>query len=208
MNDMRRVRVGRTGTLFGVVVAAGVACAFLANAAAAWACVTGPTMFVTPSSVTPGQTVNLSGFNWSSGTNVVVHWNALDGPVLGTFMPVDGRFDGSPDQLKGSVTIPADAHTGSNILIATQSGDNGKLANVPVRALVQVQGAGGAPLLANPVAPVDSSRAVGLARSTTSVSTVGLVLFGLGGAGVALFIAGMALFVSGRRRSEAAPVVN
>jgi hypothetical protein len=189
------------------VAVAGVACAFLANAAAAWACVTGPTMFLTPSTAAPGQAVTLEGFNWNGGTPIVVHWNALNGPVLGSFMPVDGRFDGSPDRLTGSVKIPADAKPGANILIATQTGDNGKLSNVPVRSLVQVEAPGGLPLVANQLTPVASGRALGLARVHSSVSAVGLVLVGLGGAGVALFVAGLAIFLSSRRPREAASVV-
>ena len=207
MLHARRVHVGRRGARLAMVAVAGVACAFLANAAAAWACVTGPTMLLNPTAAAPGQAVTLEGFNWNGGTPIVVHWNALNGPVLGSFMPVDGRFDGSPDRLTGSIKIPADAKPGANVLIATQTGDNGKLSNVPVRSLVQVEAPGGLPLGANPLAPVASGRTLGLARTHTSVSVVGLVLVGLGGAGVALFLAGSAIFLTIRRSRETAQVV-
>jgi hypothetical protein len=188
------------------VVAAGLVCAFLATAAAAWACVTGPTMNVTPDHPMAGQTVTLSGFNWGSSLPIVVRWNSFDGPVLGTFMPAPGRF-GDPELLRGTVTIPADAKAGPDVLIATQTGRDGKLANIPVRALVTVTSPGGGPLNDVPVAPVELNRPVGPARASSSVSTGALVLVGLGATGVALFIAGMATFVSGRRRleSEMAP---
>lgn len=202
MTRVRRWANAGIGKVLGVVVA-GVACAFLASAASAWACVSGPTMIVTPNQATAGQTITLSGFNWNSSQPIVVHWNALNGSVLGTFTPAPGRF-GDPEFLKGTVTIPSDAKVGPNVLIATQSSDDGKLAQVPVRALVTVNGAGGGPLNATAVGPQDLNRAVGPVRSSTSVSTTALVLIGLGGAGVALFVAGIATFMTTRRptRSE------
>jgi hypothetical protein len=160
-------------------------------------------MYVNPDHPKAGQSVTLSGFNWGPTQPILVHWNALDGPVLGTFQPASGRF-GDPELLQGSVTIPADAKPGPNILIATQSGSNGKLAQVPVRALVTVTPDGGGPLGASPVAPVETGRPVGLVRAHASVSTAALVLVALGATGAALFVAGMATFLSGRRRSESA----
>lgn len=201
MSRVRRWGMAETSKGLGVV-AVGFACAFLASAATAWACVSGPTMIVTPDQATPGQTVALSGFNWNSSQPIVVHWNALNGSVLGTFTPAPGRF-GDPEFLKGTVTIPGDAKVGPNVLVATQSSTDGKLAQVPVRALVTVNGAGGGPLVAPSVGPQDLNRAVGPLRSASSVSTAALVLIGLGGAGVALFVAGVATFVTARRPAGA-----
>ena len=199
MNKLRRGGCVRSAKRAGVMLAAGVTCAFLVSMAAAWACVTGPTMNVNPSTASPGQSVNLSGFNWNSDNPIVVHWNGLNGPVLGSFTPANGRF-GSPELLVGSGTIPTDAQPGPNILVATQ-GSDGKLETTPVRALVEVNGLGGGPLNGVQVAPVSSGRSVGPVLSHSSTNTTGLVLLALGATGVALFVAGIATFAASRRRA-------
>jgi hypothetical protein len=158
-------------------------------------------MTVTPDHPVAGQSVSLSGFNWGSSLPIVVRWNTFDGPVLGTFMPAAGRF-GDPELLRGTVTIPTDAKAGPDVLIATQTGTDGKLANIPVRALVTVTAPGGGPLNAVPVAPIEVGRPVGLARTHSSVSSAALILVGLGATGVALFVAGIATFAAGRRRLQ------
>lgn len=176
-----------------------VAAAVLVVGAAAWACIAGPTLHVSPAQVRPGQDVSLSGFSYNGDLPIVVRFNALDGPVLGTFTPVEGRF-GDPEFLSGTVTIPADTKPGTYVLIATQSNGDGSLAQVPVRAVVSVTSPGGAPVVGAPVAPVEVGRAVGpvLAHSSPDAGT--LLLVGLGTAGVAMFLAGVATLAAGRRR--------
>src|SRR5437588_1865043 len=131
-----KMRNARRWGLIGTGVAIGV---MLTAAAAAWACIAGPTLNLTPAQVKPGQEVTLSGFSYNGELPIVVRFNALDGPVLGTFEPSAGRF-GDNESLAGKVTIAADTKPGSYVLIATQSAPDGSLAQVPVRALVTVTG--------------------------------------------------------------------
>jgi hypothetical protein len=119
--------------------------------------------------------------------------------VLGTFKPAEGRF-GDNEALVGKVTIPADAKPGNYVLVATQSGADGSLAQVPVRALVTVTSVGGAPVLGAPLAQPEVGRPVGPALTKSSVGTGALVLVGLGAAGVAMLVAGLAALFSGRGR--------
>jgi hypothetical protein len=100
------------------------------------------------------------------------------------------------------VTIPAGTKPGSYVLIATQSGPDGALAQVPVRALVTVTADGSTPVLGAPVAQQDLGRPVGPVITKSSASTAGLLLAGLGSAGVAMFVAGIAVLVPGRRRPQ------
>lgn len=170
------------------VVAVGAAVGVaLAVASTAWACIAGPTLNVNPAQVKPGEEVTLSGFSYKGDLPIVVRFNALDGPVLGTFQPVEGRF-GDPEILSGKVTIPPETKPGSYILIATQSQD-GALAQVPVRALITVTSTGGAPIVGAPPAPIETGRAVGLVQSEPSPSAIVLVLIGLGAAIVAAIFA-------------------
>ncbi len=183
--------------------AAGTA-VILLGAAAAWACIAGPTLNLSPAQAKPGQQVALSGFSYNGSLPIVVRFNGLDGPVLGTFMPVEGRF-GDNESLAGTVTIPADTKPGNYVLIATQSNPDGSLAQVPVRALISVTSTGGAPALGAPAVQAESGRTVGPVFSHSSASTAGLILVGLGAAGVALFVAGMAVLLPSRRRPAPQP---
>jgi len=179
-----------SATAIGVVLSA---------AAAAWACIAGPTLIVTPGQARSGQEVVVSGLSYNSSLPIVVRFNALDGPVLGTFTPSAGRF-GDDEALAGKVTIPADTKPGSYVLVAMQSRPDGSLAQVPVRALVTVTAPGGAPALGALIAPPETGRPVGPAVTRSSVGTGALVLVGLGAAGVAMFLAGIAVLVPSRRR--------
>lgn len=186
----------------GAIGAAAAAGAVLAMAAAAWACIAGPTLNLNPSTVKPGQEVTLSGFSYNGSLPIVVRFNALDGPILGTFTPEEGRF-GDPESLVGTVTIPADTKPGSYILIATQSNPDGSLAQVPVRALLTVA-PNGSPAVGAPVIQPEPGRVVGPERTAASVSVWSLVLFGLGSGGVAMFVVGVGTIMAGRRRGAAA----
>jgi hypothetical protein len=181
----------------GAAAAVGVV---LMAAAAAWACIAGPTLIVTPGQAKPGQEVSVSGFSYNGSLPIVVRFNALDGPILGTFSASGGRF-GDPEALAGKVTIPADTKPGSYVLVATQSKADGSLAQVPVRALVTVTAPGGAPALGAPVIQPEAARPVGPVVTRSSVSTGALVMVGLGAAGVAMFLAGIAVLVPSRRRT-------
>ena len=126
------MRNARRWATLGAVATFGMA---LVAASAAWACISGPTLNLNPARAKPGQQIALSGFNYKGDLPITIRWNALDGPVLGTFQPVEGRF-GDPESLVGTVTIPATAKSGSYVLVALQYASDGSLAQVPVRALV------------------------------------------------------------------------
>ncbi|MGH9280567.1 MAG: hypothetical protein ACRD12_21045 [Acidimicrobiales bacterium] len=188
MSNIRRWAVS------GVAAAAVV----VVSAAAAWACIAGPTLNLTPGQARPGGEVALSGFSYKSEIPIVVRFNALDGPVLGSFMPAGGRF-GDDEILSAKVTIPPDTKPGSYVLIATQSNTDGTLANIPVRALITVTGQGGAPVVGAPVATQELGRSVGPVTTKSSTSMATLVLVSIGVAGLALLVAGLATAWSGRR---------
>lgn len=186
--------LGRFGSAtFGAVVIGVVL------AAAAWACVSGPAMTLNPGQAKAGAEVTLKGtqFNNARG-DVILRFNSLEGAVLGAF-PV------SSGTISGAVTIPAGTAPGSYVLIAYQQYPDGKVASVPSRALLEVVGAGGSPTLAAPAVPVEAGRPTALVEAD-SVSSGSVFLVGLGVAGVAMFLAGVAALFAGRRRSVAEPV--
>ena len=185
----------RRWTVAGVAFAA----AAIVTGAAAWACIAGPTLNLTPTQVKPGGEVALSGFSYKSDLPIVVRFNTLDGPSLGLFMPSGGRF-GDDEFLTAKVTIPPETKPGNYLLIATQSNPDGSLANIPVRALITVTGPAGAPAVGAPVAPQDLGRPVGPVTSESSASIGTLLLVGVGVAGLALLAAGAATLWAGRRR--------
>jgi hypothetical protein len=191
----------RNARRWGALVAGATFAVALMTAAAAWACIAGPTLNVTPATVKPGQEINLSGFSYNGSLPIVVRLNAFDGPILGTFQPDGGRF-GDPESLAGKVTIPAGTKPGSYVLIATQPGPDGALAQVPVRALVTVTADGSAPVLGAAVNQPELGRPIGPVVTTSSVSMWSLLLVGFGAAGVTMFLAGTAILVAGRRRVE------
>lgn len=187
--------LSKVGTL-GAMAAMGV----MVFAAAAWACVAGPTLVASPQGVAAGQQVNVSGITWNPDFPVVVRFNALDGPVLGEFLP-----DPDSDRLEGAVTIPQGTAPGNYVLIGTQQAGNGEYTIIPARALVSVQGDGGAPVLGAPILEsAAADRPAGLVESDP-VGTGSLVLAGVGVAGVALFIAGAGVYLSTRRRTSPEP---
>jgi len=191
----------RWGILGGVAALGAV----LVATATAWACIAGPTLNLNPSTVKPGQEVTLSGFSYNSERPIVVRFNALDGPILGTFDPAPGRF-GDNEFLVGKVTIPANTKPGSYVLIATQSAPDGSLAQVPVRALVTVTADGSVPAVGAPAGQPELGRPVGPVRTESSVTTLSLLLVALGAATVAMLVVGVAVVAAGRRpRPQAAP---
>lgn len=164
--------------------------------AAAWACVPVAVFTATPTEVQAGQSLTLSG-KFFNANNVVVRFNALDGPVLATLTPP--KASGAP--LTGSVTIPADTKPGRYVLIATQEPEAGRRPSfgVPARAMITVAGAGGAPVVGAPLGSAETGRPVSLVRDD-SVGLGTLALVGVGVAGMAMFAAGMSAYFTGRRR--------
>jgi hypothetical protein len=183
--NVRRWAIGGMSAVGGVLVAA----------ATAWACVSGPAVNLSTVNAKPGQEVQLTGSNFTKSDPVTVRWNALDGPVLATL-----DAPNSERTIAGAFTVPADAKPGNYILIVTQSDAQGKITQMPVRALLTVVPENGAnPVLGGAVSPTDQGRPVGLVTSDDSISGVSLLLIGLGVAGVGMFVAGMAALFAGRR---------
>lgn len=186
---VRRWAIGGLSTVGAVLVAG----------AAAWACVSGPNVNLSTVNAKPGQEVTVNGTNFSKPDPVTVRWNSLDGPVLATLdKPASGA-------ITGKFTVPADAKAGNYVVIFSQSSADGKLSQLPVRALLTVTPENGAaPVVGAGVAPVDNARATGLVTTDNDISGATLALIGLGVAGVGMFVAGMAALFAGRR--SGAPV--
>lgn len=163
-------------------------------AAGAWACVSGPAVLLSSSTVKAGESVQIAGSNFRQKESVVVRFNALDGPVLADLgAPVEQR-------VTGSVTIPPGTAAGNYVLVFMQTAADGTPTQVPARTLVTVPGESGAsPVVGAQVGAASGDRLESLARSENSVGGGVLALAGVGVAGVALFLGGIALFVTGRK---------
>lgn len=186
---MRRWAMGSLGAAGAVLVAG----------ATAWACVSGPAINLSTVNAKPGQEVTFNGTNFSRPEAATVRWNALDGPVLTTVER------GAGNTITGTFTVPATATAGNYVVVFSQSGADGKLTQLPVRALLTVTPEGGAtPVLGGGLAPVDTARPAGLVTADNDISGATLALIGLGVAGVGMFVAGMASLFAGRRGSAPA----
>jgi hypothetical protein len=181
---MRRWAIGGLSGVGAVLVAG----------ATAWACVSGPAVNLSTVNAKPGQEVTVNGTNFSRPDPVTVRWNSLDGPVLATLdKPVS-------NVVTGAFTVPADAKAGNYVVILSQTGADGKLSQLPVRALLTVTPENGAaPVVGASVSQTDTARPAGLVSTDNDISGATLALIGLGVAGVGMFVAGMAALFAGRR---------
>lgn len=169
----------------------------LVLSAQAWACVFGPSVFLTTSTVKPGESVQVEGLNFRPDMPVVARMSTLDGPVLAEL----GLPEGDRRRVFGPVTIPAGTQPGNYVIVFTQAGTNGA-AQVPTRALVSVVGQGGSsPVLGAPVGVAGDDRVARIATESDSVGVATLLLVGIGAAGIAMFLGGIAA-VAGRRASS------
>ena len=184
----------------------GAVASVLFVAASAWACVSGPSVNLSTLNVKPGEEVELTLRDFRKVDPITVRWNDLSGPVLATFENKGGS-QGNPFTEK--LTIPPEAKPGSYVLVLTQTAPDGKLSQMPVRALVTVTGPTGTnPVVGAAPGASSSDRPTALATSEESISGGTLALIGLGVAGVGMFLAGMAALFAGRRARgpEPAPV--
>jgi hypothetical protein len=186
----------------GAAAAAGV----LLPVSAAWAPHVAQ-LQVTPTQFKAGDTVTVFGPRGYGQTNPVeVRWDAVDGPVLGSFRTVETGFAmWGP----GTVTIPADAKPGIHTMWATQKLEESEklIRGMPAKQLVTVVNADGSvPALGADLTPQPEQRPADLVEDD-SVGTGALVLAGLGVAGVAMFAAGAAALMSSRRRTATAASV-
>ncbi len=185
--------------LAGAAGAAGV----LLPVSAAWAPHVAQ-LQVTPTTFKAGDTVGVFGPNGYGSTNPVeIRWDAVDGPVLGSFRTTGGGF---ATWGPGTVTIPADAKPGIHTLWATQKLEESEklIRGMPTKTLVTVLNADGSrPVVGEDLTPQTELRPTGLVEDE-AVGTGALVLAGLGVAGVAMFVAGAAALMSSRRNSAQA----
>lgn len=175
----------------------------LALASGAWACVSGPSTFVTPGSVRPGGEVKVTGVYFNKEEPVEARLNSLDGPVLGTFTPAKGaRSFGL--EMGGTLVIPTTTKPGNHVLVFTQRDAAGKLVQTPSRLLLTVTDAAGAtPIVGAPVGLGDTARPPSLIRTQDDPLSAGaMLLIGLGVAGLGMFVAGVAALAAGRRRTS------
>jgi hypothetical protein len=160
------------------------------------------TLNLSSTQVKAGQDIGVSGNSYNGTKPAVVHFNAIDGPVLGSFVPTGGRID-------GTVTIPAGTAPGNYLLVVTQEFTQGvQTWGVPARALISVVGETGAPVVGASAGSSVVGRPLGL-ETSSAPSGGSLLLMGLGAAGVAMFLAGLAAVVVARGgKSPAAQKVN
>ncbi|MEX0658560.1 MAG: hypothetical protein WD080_05460 [Egibacteraceae bacterium] len=172
------------------------AVALVALAATAWACVPVATLEATPGQASPGDEITVNG-RFYNANDVTLHWDGLDGRVLGTVTP-ENRL------LEGTVRVPSDTAPGNYTLVATQESEDGSTTwGIPSRALVTVVGEGGEPVLGAAVGADASERAPELMQ-TESVGAGEFVLVALGITGFVLFAAGAAALMAGRSRRAVA----
>ena len=190
--SVRRGRRLITGLAGGIAVA-------LVAASASFACASLALIEVNPNVVKPGQEVSWKGTFFIKDEPVHIRWNALDGPVLATGVPpsADNGLHGNWRFVEGKMTIPNDLRPGTYLVVGTQNPVRGTNTwGIPARTTVQVSD--GTPVLgSSPDRAVPSRPDTLLAEDSVSAGTLAVV--GLGAAGVAMFLVGIALAFAGRR---------
>lgn len=180
----------------------GAAAVGVLSAAAAWACVAGPSVFTSTLNAKAGDEITVTGVDFSRPQPVVVRFNALDGPVMADL--------GAPktNRVEGKVPIPRGTAPGSYVMVFTQTGADGKFTQTPVRTMFNVVGDGAPVVAATQVGVADEVRPAGLEVTDNGISGGSLALVGLGVAGLGMFAAGLAALFAGRRSTtpEAAKV--
>lgn len=174
----------------------GVVATVLVTAATAWACTNLASLNISSPSGSPGMKLDISGTAYATkgGSDVVVRWDSLSGPVLATVKP------DATGTIHGSVTVPADARPGPHVLLATQdytdsSGKTTAAYGTPARA--------GFTIGAVPAAtPASEAAATSAGAAETSGASSGLIALtiALGVGGLALFGAGLAVLARQSRR--------
>jgi hypothetical protein len=166
--------------------------ATILSVTAAWACVSGPAVNLSTIEAKAGQEVGIKGASFRLTDDVLVRFNALDGPLLTTIKPVGGTID-------GTFTVPAGTKAGTYVIMAMQNDANGKLSLAPVRTSLNVIGDGGTPPVLGATTPVED-RTPGLVMTDDSMGGGTLALIALGVGGIGMFLAGMAALLAGRKQ--------
>lgn len=183
------MRRARSLACAGAVVMA----ATILSMTAAWACVSGPAINLSTVEAKAGQEVGIKGASFRLTDDVLVRFNALDGPLLTTIKPVGGTIE-------GTFIVPAGTKAGTYVIMAMQNDANGKLSLAPIRTSLNVIGDGGTPPVLGATTPVED-RTPGLVMSNESISGGTLALIALGVGGIGMFLAGTAALLAGRKRT-------
>jgi hypothetical protein len=172
-------------------VAMGVAgMVFMVPVALAWACVGLVSLTAKNPTVQPGGTVTVVGKEFAQGAPVDIHLDTIDGPILASAPPPTTTMT---SQFTQDVPIPANISAGPHVLIATQNEHNMN-AGAPARTVIYVGTSAAAP-----AAPAARPAKL-LVSSGPSVAS--RIVIGIGVAAVCLFLAGVFMAASSRRRAE------
>lgn len=184
---MRKRLIGVTGALAAV----------LFTAATAWACTNLASLNISSPTGNPGMILDVSGTAYATkgGSDVVVRWDSLTGPVLASLTP------DATGTIRGSVAVPADAKPGPHVILATQDYTDGTGKTAPAYG---TPSRAGFTIGAVPAAlPASEAAAVTAGTVDPSGASSGLIALtiALGVGGVALFGAGLAAVARQTRRS-------
>lgn len=182
-----------------LIGASAVVATVLVTAASAWACTNLASLNISSPSGNPGTKLDISGTAYATkgGSDVVVRWDSLTGPVLASLKP------DATGTIYGSVTVPADAKAGPHVLLAVQDYTDAKgvttaAYGTPARAGFMV----GTPLTAATPSEAAVTSAGAADPSGASSGLIALTI-ALGVGGLALFGAGLAVLARQVRRGPA-----
>lgn len=134
-----------------VLTAVGVIGAPLAVVATAFACANLAAVKLSATNASPGGQVSFTGRNFNSNaaaSAVSLRWNSRNGAVLLETRAAAGG------KIRGTFNVPSSARPGQYIIVATQTGPNGRIASgTPGRAPLKVRAASGSSVVAAPVSP-------------------------------------------------------
>lgn len=159
---------------------------------------------IQPAQVQAGGQVTVMGPPGWAPTPVTITWNALDGPVLGSFPTTTGA---NASFGPGTITVPSDARPGTYVLFGNQEVPESQPAvrGVPARARVIVLGLSGA-ALAEPPTVSEGTPAVqtleSLQESGSGAPVPALILVGLAAFVVTVGL-GVLLGLAARRKAAA-----
>lgn len=148
----------------------GAAIPLVVFASTAWACGVLATLKAAPSSVAVGQTVGVTGVNYSSDmaafTPVQIRLDSRSGPVLKEVVPNQAR------RISTTINVPAGTASGDHLLIATQNSiaSGTPKSGTPGRTTMRVQGAAASSAAAS---PWSSSKPGAPSGSTASIDARG-----------------------------------
>ena len=143
--------MSRSRRRFAILAAVGIVGAPLAVVATAFACANLASVKLDHAGATPGTQVSFTGRNFNSNaaaSAVQMRWNRRNGAVLLETRAAAGG------KIRGTLTVPSDARPGTYIIVATQTGPNGKIAaGTPGRAPLKIRAASSSSVVAAPVSP-------------------------------------------------------